>query len=1264
MGRTTTQVSLGVAGGDNATIYGFINGVQISSLSTVTGTIATTRAYYSSTISPQNFSVEVEVDNTGQYKSASKNVWVISGTTLLWGDNTSGSVFTGYGWFSVASTTGVGFKSTSYVKNGNPMNVGNTYCFAVENVTGIAPFTTTWNGDSSIKGTTYCVVIEHPQTAYNASVEVKASNGTNKVEYSQSYNPATTLPYSNSIGITVSESTTIAIVGADVGIKFTVSTVQDNAYPYEYLTYYTDLNGTTFVSTTVISNSTDNASTTFTISPTSSPNDNSLGRYELKFAYKDYYSNYSTSSIYSFQVINIFGAVLTVSDVGELANSTSSTKWYYLSPLENPLFLTYIQWRQNAIVQTNFSYAFYTNNIPSKSILASTVVLSSTSPPVFSILGANYTDRVNATTYVFSVMANRISTTPSYSTSNLIGLFWNDPLTVSISTTLVEGTAGVKLSTTLRAYGYGGGVATAYDYTWYKNGVSTGVKTSTYSISTTYNVGQNYVLFALVESVETKESLSTSPVNVVIKSPVSVSISPSSLSGGIVGRQYSFYANVSGGVSPYDYTWFYSSTANVVGSTLSLNFSTTIAGSNILGVSVKDKNGSGDKVTINTSFYDYPTSVLSSNKSIVLTSSTVTFTDVSQGSSNFNYAFYVNGIEKSSGSGANFSFSTTATGTYNVYCQVEDLDTHVVQDSNIIQIQVVQGIGAEVKVQYSTTVVTVPDAFMVNGVYGFPPYSYTWYYNTSESTSGAILISSTQVMNFSTTVAGLYYVFAHVSDSASHSINSSFVEIKEVSKPSVSISGPTLGNTNVVITWTSNIVNGSGNYSYTWYLDGKTNISNGNFTSSTFSTTFTSDGTYTINLEVYDKGYRYTLPLSNTITLLVAPVATLTLNIKDTLTMHNYLTGTKTSTSASPSTTSLPFTVLVNGRNVHAMNISSERNIDVAGELDFTVVKRYMYSTTNGSTTFMTVGSPVQFYLYNNLVFSGVVNNINMQSNMQYKVQAYDGLYYLAGTRLQTNVGSPYSPVDLATMFGKLVSYSTVNYDTSNIGYGGFSAEVFSTQSFYYELLQLATILGYGTYLDNSNTLHLQPLLGANSTTIVENVNCIFSTTVNDTNYFYNTVNLIANSLQTTTVCSTTNSFTTCQKFSTTVLSSTVASVNISGASATAKKVDLSWLSVNGGGTWANGMSVSLENLANVALSRFEEGYREIDVWYSLSATNATTFLNVGSNVNITAKFVDGREWNNLFISQVNIDSTGLYLTLVNFPKDIWSQISSVTAYS
>ncbi|MEM0143001.1 MAG: hypothetical protein QXL94_03500, partial [Candidatus Parvarchaeum sp.] len=271
---------------------------------------------------------------------------------------------------------------------------------------------------------------------------------------------------------------------------------------------------------------------------------------------------------------------------------------------------------------------------------------------------------------------------------------------------------------------------------------------------------------------------------------------------------------------------------------------------------------------------------------------------------------------------------------------------------------------------------------------------------------------------------------------------------------------------------------------------------------------------------------------------------------------------------------------------------------------------------------------------------------VNMQSDMQYNIVAYDELYYLAGTRFAEQIGSADNPVDAAVLLEKLAAYSTVNYSFSNIGYGGFYTTVTASEQFYYNFLQLATILGYATYMDNNNTLHLQPYISKSSSIVItEYEGNFFSSTYNDTNYFYDAASIILSAGGST-------------------VSTTTVSSNNATTSATSKRIDMSWLNIVSNQPWANGSTSSPTELTKMALQMFPNGYREVDAWYSLTAPYATTMLNIGFNANITLNLADGRVWENMFLTKTVVSTTGLTLTFSNFPKEVWSQLQTVTSYA
>ena len=152
----------------------------------------------------------------------------------------------------------------------------------------------------------------------------------------------------------------------------------------------------------------------------------------------------------------------------------------------------------------------------------------------------------------------------------------------------------------------------------------------------------------------------------------------------------------------------------------------------------------------------------------------------------------------------------------------------------------------------------------------------------------------------------------------------------------------------------------------------------------------------------------------------------------------------------------------------------------------------------------MQIGDAVEFYFVGNLVWTGIVQNIQKNSNMTYDITAYDQIYYLSSLRITADIASESNPVGAASLIGKVLDYSTVSYDVSSIGYEGLYASVSSTQPIYYELVELASALGYAFFCDNEAVMKLIPFAGSTTYSITENNNCIVSSKVNDVNYYFN----------------------------------------------------------------------------------------------------------------------------------------------------------------
>ena len=171
---------------------------------------------------------------------------------------------------------------------------------------------------------------------------------------------------------------------------------------------------------------------------------------------------------------------------------------------------------------------------------------------------------------------------------------------------------------------------------------------------------------------------------------------------------------------------------------------------------------------------------------ISITSSSTT-TDVNQpvtlsanvagGISPYTYQWYVNGNPVSGANSPSFSFTSTNSGTYNIYASVTD-SSGSSQNSNTITINVNPPLI--ISIATSTNTIITNQTIIINATVssGTPPYTYQWYVN-GNPVSGATSPS----FSFTPNKAGSYSISVTITDSAGVSKNSNTLTINVNNPP-------------------------------------------------------------------------------------------------------------------------------------------------------------------------------------------------------------------------------------------------------------------------------------------------------------------------------------------------------------------------------------------------------------------------------------------------------------------------------------------------
>ncbi|WMT52301.1 MAG: PKD domain-containing protein [Ferroplasma sp.] len=439
-----------------------------------------------------------------------------------------------------------------------------------------------------------------------------------------------------------------------------------------------------------------------------------------------------------------------------------------------------------------------------------------------------YTTSFSASTdySIFFLATN--STGFSYKSTTLNG---SAGYTLSISA--IDNPADASQSVDFSTSVSGGSGTYSYSYVLY-DGTSTSDSEldsgTTSSFDYTFSSSGTYLL--VYSSTDSNGFNASSSLIQTVNSDPSVSIT-SSQNPTDTGKTVEFSSSVSGGTSPYNYTWSADGTTYY---TKDINVTFTSSGTYTIDLTVSDAADYSVSTSMSETVNSDPVVSASSNVSSADVNYPIEFCSTpSGGTGPYNESWALNGNVISTSQ--DFSHSFSSSGSYTLTVTVTDGVGVTSSASVTVTINPNPSVTIYSSQNPTDSGNSVTFTSSVSGGTGADTYNWT-VNGVQESTASSFPYS------FST--SGVYYVNLTVTDSDGHT---AFSSLKETVNPDPSVSIKVIHNPTDAYVWanfSAVISGGTGPYNKTWTINGE------NFYSDYVNYTFTSPGTFTVSLKITD----------------------------------------------------------------------------------------------------------------------------------------------------------------------------------------------------------------------------------------------------------------------------------------------------------------------------------------------------------------------------------------------------------------------------
>nr|BAF30825.1 hypothetical membrane protein [Thermoplasma acidophilum] len=299
------------------------------------------------------------------------------------------------------------------------------------------------------------------------------------------------------------------------------------------------------------------------------------------------------------------------------------------------------------------------------------------------------------------------------------------------------------------------------------------------------------------------------------------------------GENDTLMAIISGGTGPYTYAW---TSQGGSSSSASWTFKPASTGTYEINLTITDSQGKQATTNINITSVTPPKASIQGPQETDIGTTTYYIANATQGIQPYQYYWYINGVNTSSGLYLDFKPQTT--GSYHI--ELKTIDAEGTINYAYLNATANPDPKATAVIQHPEDDVGIPDNLTASITGGTGPYSYTWIMNGDT-------ISTQPTATATPSIAGTSEIELIITDQAGLSAQA-YANITAMPDPAAQINAEyTTIDTNLSDIMNASTTGGIGPFSYNWTIDGSTAG-----TSNSITPTFSTPGTYIISVRATD----------------------------------------------------------------------------------------------------------------------------------------------------------------------------------------------------------------------------------------------------------------------------------------------------------------------------------------------------------------------------------------------------------------------------